>query len=51
MSESSAELLYLGDEALLKNSGGRNMQVAYLPEEVIGKIEELLDDGEKVSPS
>lgn len=51
MSESSAELLYLGDEALLKNSGGRNMQVAYLPEEIIGKIEELLDDGEKVSPS
>ena len=48
MSESAAELLYLGDEGLLKSSGGRNMKVAYLPEEIIGKIEELLQDGEKV---
>ena len=45
VSESAADLLY---EGLQKTADGKSYKVAYLPDEIIGKIQELLEDGEKV---
>ncbi len=47
--ESSVDLLFFGDERLKKHNQGRNLKIAFLPEEIIVNVQELLDDGEKVS--
>ena len=46
--ESPVDLLFCGDERLKKNCSGKNTKLAYLPEEIIEKIQELLEDGDKV---
>ena len=46
--DSPLDLLYLGDELLQKTSSGRNTKVAYLSEDIVQRIEELLVDGDKV---
>lgn len=47
--ESATDLLYLGDQTFQENHSGLQMKVAYMPEEIIVKVQELLQDGEKVS--
>lgn len=42
------DLLYLGVEAVRKTSSGRNTKVAYLSQDIVQRIETLLEDGEKV---
>ena len=46
--DSPLDLLYFGDKVLQKTSSGRNMKVAYLSEDIVQRIEELLVDGDKV---
>ena len=45
VSESAADLVY---EGLQKTTDGKSYKVAYLPDEIIGKIQDLLEDGDKV---
>ena len=45
--DSPLDLLYLGDESVRKTSTGRHTKVAYLSEDIIQRIEELLEDGPK----
>ncbi len=51
VSESPVDLMFFGDERLQKHNQGRNTKLAYLPEEMVEKVQELLEDGEKVSLS
>ena len=46
--ETLVDLLYLGDVSLQKSQSGKNMKVAYIPEDIISKIQELLEDDDKV---
>lgn len=48
VSESAVDLLFCGDERLKQQGRGKNTKIAYIPEEIICKVEELLEDGEKV---
>lgn len=43
--DSPLDLLYLGDESVRKTSTGRHTKVAYLSEDIIQRIEVLLEDG------
>ena len=45
--DSPLDLLYLGDESVRKTSTGRHTKVAYLSEDIIQRIEALLEDGPK----
>lgn len=47
--ESATDLLYLGDQAFQESHSGLQMKVSYIPDEVIVKAQELLQDGEKVN--
>lgn len=47
--ESATDLLYLGDKAFQESHSGLQMKVSYIPEEVIVKAQELLQDGDKVN--
>lgn len=46
--ESPTDLLFLGDDDLRESNKGLRMKVSYIPEEIIAKVQELLQDGEKV---
>ena len=46
--ESATDLLFLGDKTVQESRSGLQMKVSYIPEEVIVKVQELLQDGEKV---
>ena len=46
--DSPLDLLYLGDKAVQKTNSGRNTKVAYLSQDIVERIETLLEDGEKV---
>ena len=48
-SEYATDLLYLGDRAYQDSHSGLQMKVAYVPEDIITKTQELLQDGEKVN--
>ena len=43
--DSPLDLLYLGDESVRKTSTGRHRKVAYLSEDIVQRIEALLEDG------
>lgn len=47
--ESATDLLYLGDHDFQRSHSGLQMKVSYIPEETIVKVQELLQDGEKVN--
>ena len=47
--ESATDLLYLGDKDFQKSHSGLQMKVSYIPEEIIIKAQELLQDGVKVN--
>lgn len=49
VSESPTDLLFFGDERLQKHYQGRNTRIAFMSEEMVAKVQELLDDGEKVT--
>lgn len=46
--ESVTELLYFGDKQLQKANSGRKTKVAYIPDDVIDEIQNLLQRGPKV---
>ncbi len=46
--ESAKDLLFFGDENLQKQNSGKQTKIAYIPEEVICKVQDLLEDGDKV---
>ena len=46
--DSPLDLLYLGDKAVQKTNSGRNTKVAYLSQDIVQRIETLLEDGEMV---
>ena len=43
--DSPLDLLYLGDDSIRKISNGRHLKVAFLPEDIVERIEALLVDG------
>lgn len=45
--DSPIDLLYMGDESIRKTSTGRHRKVAYLSEDIVQRIEQLLEDGPK----
>ena len=47
--ESAIDLLYFGDSSLQKLNSGIYTKIAYIPEDVILKLQDLLEDGENVS--
>ena len=47
--EPAINLLYFGDETLQKGNSGKFTKLAYIPDDVIIKLQDLLQDGEKVS--
>ena len=49
ISESPVDLLFCGEERLKKQMTGKNTKVAYLPQEIIEKLEELLEESNEES--
>ena len=47
--DSITDLLFMGDKCYQKEHQGKNTKVAYMPIELILQVQELLNDGEKVS--
>ena len=47
-SDSVTNLLYLGDEEYRRTHSGKQTKIAYIPDEIIQKVQELLSDGESV---
>ena len=46
--ESAKDLLYFGDENFQRSHSGKLTKVAYIPDDVIDKIQDLLQDGDTV---
>ena len=46
--DSPLDLLYLGDKAVQKTNSGCNTKVAYFSQDIVQRIETLLEDGEEV---
>ena len=47
--DSVSDLLYLGDDEFRRTHSGKQTKIAYIPEEIIGNVQELLSDGDSVS--
>ena len=47
--ETITDLLYMGDKEYQLSHGGKQTKVAFIPMEIIMKVQELLSDGDKVS--
>ncbi len=47
-SDSVTDLLYLGDEDYRKSHTGKQTKIAYIPDEILEKVQELLNDGKSV---
>jgi len=47
--DSVSDLLYLGNEEFRRTHSGKQTKIAYIPEEIIEKVQELLSDGDCVS--